>query len=464
MLEESALFFAFAGLTRCGSCTVRDANATSNRVLSWRKTVFSIPPKQLPHESAQSRYAMTGPSPAKQCPHVRTGLEICLDNPPEVLHGAPFGLLTNQASVNRDFRYSCDLLNERLPGQLKAIFSPQHGLWCEQQANMTESPHGYYAPLGLPVFSLYSETRRPTPEMLCGLQCLVIDLQDVGTRVYTFVWTMLECLRASSAAKIPVLVLDRPNPIGGSVAEGPLLNPDYKSFVGGASIPLRHGLTIGELALLLNAEENIGAEVHVVAMEGWRRDLLFDDTNLPWVAPSPNMPRLETAQLYPGQVLLEGTNLSEGRGTTLPFELIGAPFINPHALVAELAERNQPRINVRPVWFVPTFDKWRGERCGGVAVHITSPAEIRSVRFTVDLLATVRRLCPAEFSWLQPPYEYEHEKQPIDILFGSSVLRHALDAADEQLVNVDSLVQLDEQAWWRRVSPFLLYEPERHFL
>src|SRR5262245_4562758 len=287
-------------------------------------------------------------------PRVQTGLVRCLDSPPEILRCRRLGLLMNQASVDSRLRYACDLLAERFPGQLAALFSPQHGLWCEEQANMIESPHARYAPLDLPVYSLYSQTRQPTHEMLRGLDCLVIDLQDVGTRVYTFAWTIQNCLIASAAAKIPVVVLDRPNPLGGLVSEGPLLEAGYRSFVGGATIPLRHGLTLGELARLMNAEQQIGAQLEVVPMSGWRRDMLFGDTARAWVAPSPNMPRVTTTLHYPGQVLLEGTNLSEGRGTTQPFELVGAPFIDPGALAGELALRELPGLAIRPIRFVPT--------------------------------------------------------------------------------------------------------------
>jgi uncharacterized protein YbbC (DUF1343 family) len=362
---------------------------------------------------------------------ITTGLELCLKSPPDVLRGRRFGLLMNQASVDRHFRYACDLLAEHYPGQLAAIFTPQHGLWCEQQANMIESPHGTYEPLGIPVYSLYSETRRPTADMLRGIECFVVDLADVGTRVYTFAWTIQQCLHACAAAQIPVVILDRPNPLGRTV-EGPLLEPGYESFVGGATIPLRHGLTLGELARLMNAEQRIGAELKVVgsrrvgparaasagppsndgAIPVGRRvspRRLSHPTENFWVPPSPNMPRLETALVYPGQVLLEGTNLSEGRGTTRPFEVCGAPFIDPFALVRELEAYPHPGLALRPIRFVPTFDKWQGQSCGGVALHVVDAEAVRSVAFTVSLLSVVKKLYPGDFAWLPPPYEYERE-------------------------------------------------------
>jgi uncharacterized protein YbbC (DUF1343 family) len=400
----------------------------------------------------------------KRCPvsiamPTRIGLEACVDSPPAALHGARFGLLMNQASVDAEFRYACDLLAARLPGQLAALFTPQHGLWGEQQANMIETGHGRYAPLGLPVYSLYSETRRPSPEMLDGLDCLVIDLQDVGTRVYTFLWTMLECLHACAERGIPVVVLDRPNPLGGTVVEGPLLDPAYRSFVGNASIPLRHGLTIGELARLFNAEQQIGANLTVVPMVGWQRDCLFSDTGRAWTLPSPNMPRVETTLLYPGQVLLEGTNLSEGRGTTLPFELTGAPYFDPQAFCRELERFELPGLRLRPVRFQPTFDKWYGQSCGGVAFHIVDAAAVRSVAATVALLAAAQKLAPREFAWLPPPYEYERLLPPIDILFGSDRLRTRLaDGVPLTPSDVSDLVAFDEPAWRTRTAKCRLYE------
>ena len=389
---------------------------------------------------------------------VRIGLERCLEDPPEILRGARFGLLMNQASVDHRFRSSCDVLAEKFPGQLAALFSPQHGLWSEQQANMIESPHGWYEPLGVPVFSLYGETRRPSREMLAGLDCLVIDLQDVGTRVYTFAWTMLECLKACSEANLPAVVLDRPNPIGGNFIEGPLLQAEFRSFVGGAGIPLRHGLTLGELAMLLNTEERIGAELYVVAMDGWRREMLFCDTGLPWVPPSPNMPRLETALVYQGQVLLEGTNLSEGRGTTLPFEVAGAPFINPDALAREISTQKHDGLVVRPVRFVPMFDKWQQKSCGGIAIHIVDRAIVKPVRFTIELLAAISRRYPNDFAWLPPPYEYEYEKPPIDILYGSAELRFTIQDPLRRKQNLAELAVVVEEAWRQRVAKFLLYQ------
>lgn len=382
------------------------------------------------------------------------GLEVALAEPPACLRGARFGLLMNQASVDRGFRYAHTLLAARLPGGLKALFSPQHGLFSEQQDNMIESGHG--TAHGLPVWSLYSETRKPRPEMLAGLDVLVVDLQDVGTRVYTYVWTLLYCLEACAAAHVKVLVLDRPNPIGGTLAEGPLLEASCTSFVGLHAIPMRHGLTLGELARLLNHERAIGADLEVVAMQDWKRSQLWSDLARAWVPTSPNLPRFEGTQVYPGQVLIEGTNLSEGRGTTTPFEVFGAPWLDAAELLRALEAHELAGCVLRPIRFEPTFHKFAKQGCGGCFVHVTDPQGFRPYRFTLALFAELGRLWPREFAWRPPPYEYETEKMPLDILTGTPAARLELERrADPETVR--RLASLDERAWWSRAKPHLLY-------
>ena len=385
------------------------------------------------------------------------GLEKCLEAPPRVLSGARFGLLSNQASLDRRFRYSHDLLNRAFPGRLAAIFSPQHGFFSQDQDNMIETPHGRHPRLGIPVHSLYAQSRKPSPESLQGLDCLVVDLQDVGTRVYTYIWTLAYCLEACREAKIPVLVLDRPNPIGGRRVEGPRLHEAYASFVGRAGIPMAHGLTIAEMARYLNRAMGIGATIEVVPMSGWRREMLFTDTHRQWVPPSPNLPRFEGAVLYPGMVLIEGTNLSEGRGTTTPFEVVGAPYVDPFDLVDALAEWQLPGVAFRPLTFRPTFQKWQDELCGGVYFHLVSEPAFRPYRTAVVLLACIRKLYAEAFQWLMPPYEYETEKMPIDILSGGPDLRESIGGAVTPSV-VDRLTFVDENAWWQEVEPYLLYQ------
>ncbi|NQT11772.1 MAG: DUF1343 domain-containing protein [Planctomycetes bacterium] len=362
------------------------------------------------------------------------------------------GLLVNQASVDHRFRYAHDLLSAALPGQLAALFSPQHGLWSEDQDNMIETAHRRHPRLEVPVYSLYAESRKPSAESLAGLDCLVVDLQDVGTRVYTYVWTLSYCLEACRERGIPVVVLDRPNPLGGVRVEGPRLQSPYTSFVGLAPIPMRHGLTIGEMARHLNSSLGIGATVEVTPMTGWRRQFAFADTHRPWVPPSPNLPRLEGVDLYPGMVLVEGTNLSEGRGTTTPFEVIGAPFIDPFRLADALSEWDLPGLAYRPLTFKPTFQKWQDRECGGVFLHVLDHREFRPYRAAVVLLASIRRLWPREFQWLSPPYEYETEKMPIDILSGGRDLREGLETGLTPSL-LDELTALDEDQWWSEVDP-----------
>ena len=387
---------------------------------------------------------------------VEVGLDRCLKQPPQILQsGGKFGLLMNQASVTANYRYACDVLNERFPGQLVALFSPQHGLWCEQQANMIESSHATHPQLNIPIYSLYAQSREPSPDMLQGLDAFVIDLQDVGTRVYTFIWTVVNCLRACRALSIPVIVLDRPNPIGGQTVEGPILESEFRSFVGLADIPMRHALTIGELARYCNEQLAINAELDVVPLASWQRTLHQPQSSAPWCAPSPNMPRYNTALVYPGQVLLEGVNLSEGRGTTVPFEVVGAPFIDAERLAKTLNDRNLPGVYFRPLRFVPTFDKWVGQSCGGVFIHVLDATQFRSYRTTVEILYAVKASNPDEFAWLPPPYEYEYIKPPIDILSGSTKLRTAIDNLDAKLM--EECWQVDSEAWLSSTRSFQLY-------
>lgn len=391
---------------------------------------------------------------------LQIGLERCVSEPPKILENARFGLLMNQASVDHQFHLSCDVLSRQFPNQLVSIFSPQHGVWGEQQANMIESGHAVYSPLQVPVFSLYSEVRCPTAAMLAELDCLVIDLQDVGTRVYTFIWSMLECLVACARHGKSVLLLDRPNPIGGQIFEGPMLDPSLLSFVGGAEIPLRHGLTMAELARLFVAELDIDVDLHWVPMQGWQRKMFFGDSGRNWVWPSPNMPTQTTTYLYPGQVLLEGSNLSEGRGTTRPFEVVGAPFLDPHQWLRELSGLQLPGVCLRPTRFVPTFDKWAGESCGGIDIQVIDASAVRSVALTAALIATAKRLAASQFQWLDPPYEYEYERPPIDILFGNSRLREFVDQPGLPTITSIALTELldwDEASWKNRTAPYLLY-------
>lgn len=386
---------------------------------------------------------------------VALGIDRLLTTDSHLIQGRRVGLLCNPASIDGSFRHTANLVFEHPRTTLAAIFGPQHGFNADLQDNMIETPHGSDARRRVPVFSLYSEVREPTAEMLEGLDVLVMDIQDVGTRVYTFIYTVANCLRAAARHRIPVIVCDRPNPIGGADVEGNLLDERFTSFVGQFPIPMRHGMTVGELAKLFNEHFGIGAELHVVRMDGWRREMYHDDTSLPWVMPSPNMPTLDTAIVYPGAVLFEGTKLSEGRGTTRPFELIGAPWIDGERLADAMNARGLPGVHFRPAFFEPTFQKHAKRGCGGCQIHVLDRGTFAPVRTCVELIDEFHRQDPSRFEWREPPYEYEHDKTPIDILYGSDRLRDAIAAG-----NVNALVESwrdEEEAFKRLREPFLLY-------
>ncbi|MDR3629069.1 MAG: DUF1343 domain-containing protein [Desulfocapsaceae bacterium] len=357
---------------------------------------------------------------------IKTGLECFLGKIPDSFADRRFGLLSNQASTDARLRHSKDCLQERLGDRLTCLFSPQHGFFSEKQDNMIESGHWSDPATGLPLFSLYGESRRPTFEMFDLLDVLLIDLLDVGTRVYTFLYTMAYCLEAAAAWNKKVVVLDRPNPIGGLRVEGNLLSDDCTSFVGLYPLPMRHGLTFGELALYINTEFHLGADLEVIAMQGWRRSMSFGESGLPWVFPSPNMPTPATALVYPGQVIWEGTNVSEGRGTTLPFELVGAPFWEHEPIVRLLSATPLPGCFFRPLIFEPTSGKWAGASCTGFQVHVTDPDTFLPYRTSLALLQAVLRLYPDQFRYKDPPYEYEFERLPMDLILGSTTVRRQL--------------------------------------
>uniref|UniRef100_A0A7C4VZZ5 DUF1343 domain-containing protein n=1 Tax=Desulfatirhabdium butyrativorans TaxID=340467 RepID=A0A7C4VZZ5_9BACT len=389
---------------------------------------------------------------------VLTGLEVFLESPPKWLDGLRIGLLCNPASVDSRFRHARDCIAERFPGQLTALFSPQHGFDAEKQDNMVESDHGIDPTLGIPIFSLYGETRIPTTDMLRHIDVLVIDLLDVGTRVYTFIYTMSYCLEAAAAHGIRVLILDRPNPIGGDTIEGNVLEPESASFVGRFPIPMRHGMTMGELALMFNEMGNIGCRIDVVPMRGWKRSMVFQDTGLPWVPPSPNMPSPTTALVYPGQVLWEGTNVSEGRGTTLPFECFGAPFIDHKAL--DIDPRAFPGVVLRPIAFEPVSNKWQGTLCRGYHIHVTDRTRFRPYATSLHILQRILLAFPEAFSWKSPPYEYETVRMPIDLIIGSRTVRQSIEAGRD----IDALTKQWQEAleaYDRFRSSFLLYPREQ---
>ena len=372
------------------------------------------------------------------------------------LNGLCVGVVANPASIDGAFRHVLDRIATRDGVRLGAIFGPQHGFRSDLQDNMIETPHAEDRARQVPIYSLYSETREPTAEMLAGLDALVIDLQDIGARIYTFVYTMANCLRAARRHGLTVIVCDRPNPIGGIEVEGPTLERGFESFVGQFAIPMRHGMTIAELARLFNEHFGIGADLEVVTMEGWSRDQYWDETGLPWVMPSPNVPTDDTAVVYPGTVLFEGTMLSEGRGTTRPFELLGAPWIDAEPFTDRMNDIGLAGAYFRPAVFEPTFQKHCKVTCGGCQLHVTDRRALRPVAVGASLIREFRSMRPDRFAWRQPPYEYEHDKIPIDILAGNATFR----AQIEQQVPLEEILgswETGEAAFRKVRKDYLLY-------
>ena len=385
---------------------------------------------------------------------VRLGTEVLLDS--GRLRGARVGIVCNHASIDGRFRHIVDRLASNDSTRLSAIFGPQHGFRSDVQDNMIETPHGEDPSRRVPVYSLYSETREPTAAMLKGLEALVIDLQDVGVRIYTYIYTMANCLRAARRHGLPVIVCDRPNPIGGRNVEGALLVEGFESFVGQFPIPMRHGMTIAEIARLFNEEFGIGASLEVVKMEGWRRPSYWDGTELPWVMPSPNIPTLDSAIVYPGTVLFEGTMLSEGRGTTRPFELLGAPWIDAERFASAMMALGLPGVYFRPAVFEPTFHKHAKQPCGGCQIHVLDRDAFRPVLTGVALIDMFRRFNPAKFAWRPPPYEYEHDKVPFDIMSGSDELRRQIEG-EVPVTEIAESWREHEKAFENLRTPYLMY-------
>lgn len=395
-----------------------------------------------------------------------TGLDVLVAQDFAPLRGRSIGLLCNQASVAGDYRHIIDLL---LPGhargdyRIAAIFGPEHGLYGHTQDNMIEWEGLPDERTGVPIHSLYGEHRAPTPAMLEGVELLVVDIPDVGSRYYTFVWTMSHCIAACTDLGIPVLVLDRPNPIGGTQVEGTLLRPGFESFVGLHPVPTRHGMTAGEMGRFVASQILGKGQVDVLACEGWDRSTYSDQNGAPWAMPSPNMPTVDTAVVYPGGCLLEATNLSEGRGTTRPFELFGAPFVDGWNLAEALNGLGLPGAYFRATPFEPTFNKHAGSICGGCFLHVTDrtifepvlayvailqevirqvgmadPAEVGALPETEAFMAASPETTLSKFCWKRPPYEYEYRRRPIDILCGNDWLADEID-------NLSPLTQIRER-------------------
>ena len=387
---------------------------------------------------------------------ILTGLEHFCDGTWKKLKGVKLGLLCNQASVNSNLVPSKEILSSLLPAELKALFTPQHGYGAEEQDNMNETPHGVDPSLGIPVHSLYSETREPTKQMLDQIDALIVDLQDVGCRVYTFGATLLNCLKVAAKHHKKLVILDRPNPLGGAIVEGNLLRKELLSFVGPYELPMRHGLTMGEMALMLKDAYGLDCDLEIVPMVGWKRNMLWEDTGLPWIMPSPNMPLPTTAYVYPGQVIWEGTNLSEGRGTCRPFEIFGSPFLEPQAIMKRLPMASIEGCLIMEFRFTPTFNKWCGKRCNGFFLHISNAHEFRPYRTSLLFLKVILEMHKDKFLWKEPPYEYVFDKRPIDLIIGDTRAVQWIEEGAE-IKELEDLWKNDLKEYLKFRERFLLY-------
>ena len=377
---------------------------------------------------------------------VTLGLETLLEQRDGILGDARVGLICNQASVDHSLQHAADLLFANSKIRLTALFGPQHGIRGDVQDNMIETEHAVDRSTGLPIHSLYSETREPTEAMLQDVDLLLFDMQDVGCRIYTFAYTMANCMRAAQKYGKKVVVCDRPNPITGLGVEGNVLETAQASFVGQFPMPTRHGMTLAELARMFNEHFGIGCDLEVVPMKGWERDNWQDETDAPWVMPSPNIPTVDTAVVFPGTVHFEGTQISEGRGTTRPFELVGAPYIQPEDYAEKLNEVGFPGVYFRSCVFRPTFQKHGGVSCGGVQIHVTDRAAFKPVIVGVAMVKLAYDMYRENFRWKEPPYEYVYDRNPFDVIAGTSKLR-------ESFQRGDSLESIQE-AWQAPLAEF----------
>jgi beta-N-acetylhexosaminidase len=368
---------------------------------------------------------------------VKLGLERALEASEPGFKNQRVGLICNQASLNHNYDHAADLLFNDSNIKLTALFGPQHGIRGDVQDNMIETAHALDKTTNLPIYSLYSETREPTEEMLRDLDTIVFDLQDVGGRVYTFIYTMANAMKACAKYGKKMVVCDRPNPINGIDIEGNFLEVEYTSFVGQYPIPMRHGLTVGELAKFFNEEYEIGCDLTVIPMENWSREDFFDETDVPWAMPSPNMPTVDTAIIFPATVYFEGTQISEGRGTTRPFEIVGAPFIESNELAEALTDLQLPGVKFCATNFIPTFQKHAGTSCGGVFIHVADRTVYQPVITGIAMIKTIYDLYKDDFKWKDPPYEYVYDKNPFDVISGTDKIRKFIEnGADVETIKL----------------------------
>ena len=384
------------------------------------------------------------------------GIDALVSNKFMPLHGTRIGLLTNISSCNARLEPTVTLFSQQKKCRLKALFAPEHGLFGALQDQVRARDY-YDATKKVRVFSLYNKKFLSDISILRKIDVLVIDLQDIGTRYYTFLWSALLLIQMIALFKKSVLILDRPNPLNGMTVQGPVLEPEFLSFVGLYLIPIRHGMTVAELCNLINKEMKIGAEMKVIKMRGWSRRHYFDDTGLYWTVPSPNMPSFDTALVYPGMCLLEGTNVSEGRGTTRPFEIFGAPWISPTDLVNVLSRIKIPGASFRPTYFIPTFGKYKSKACGGAQLYVTNRNSFNAVTTSLHIIRAIRNLYPKKFRWRKPPYEFEKTKMPFDILVGNSWIRKAIEK-NKTISSMKKNWQKDLM-WFKKIrKKYLIYK------
>ena len=390
---------------------------------------------------------------------IQTGLARLASEGSSLLAGRRLGLLVNATAVDGELHHAIDLLRTRSDLTITTLFGPEHGIRGDAQDMITvdaaRDPRS-----DLPVHSLYGTTLAslsPTAEMLDAIDVLVYDIQDIGSRYYTFVWTMVLAMRACAAAGKAFCVLDRPNPIGGVHIEGAQITPGFESFVGLVSCPNRHGMTAGEIARWRHDVEKLDLDLAVISMRGWQRDMRFDHTGLPWVLPSPNMPTTDTALVYPGMCLIEGTELSEGRGTTRPFELAGAPYLDGHRLAADLDAMQLPGVMFRPTVYTPMFQKYHGKACGAVQLHVTNPETFRPYRTGVAFLKACYDQSPASFRWRSKAYEFVDNIPAIDLLTGGDAIRTGIESG-ASLDDLAARWPRDEGEFAAERADYLLYE------
>ena len=387
------------------------------------------------------------------------GLERLLTNPEKYLCGNTLGLVVNQTSLTGDGRPSITQFRDNSQFKLSTLFAPEHGLHGIDQ-DMVSIADEIDPVSDLPVKSLYGAdvlSLAPSIDVLSGIDNLIFDIQDVGSRYYTFIYTLANCMQTCAKSNTRMVVCDRPNPINGLDVEGNLVSEECRSFVGQYPLPNRHGMTVGELARLFNDHFGIRCDLKVVHMEGWERSMWYDQTGLPWIPPSPNMPTLSTATVYPGMCLIEGTLLSEGRGTTTPFEQVGAPYINAETLAKKLNEESLPGLFFRPQYFKPQFQKWSGYICGGIQIHITDRGKIKPLKTSIALLCSIKKLYPNHFAWRTEPYEFVSNRLAIDLLYGNPILREEIESDKLSLNQLESAWKEDIKQFLPQREEYLIY-------